>query len=93
MLVSNGTGSTRSTTIASNLSEYIVKSDKSASQIRNPRFQIGRTVMTQFENREFWFARNIPLLAEEGRLRDELVKLKLSHYQRTRPITDFGSRI
>ena len=93
MLVSNGTGSTRSTTIASNLFEYIVKSDKSASQIRNPRFQIGRTVMTQFENREFWFARNIPLLAEEGRRRDELVKLKLSHYQRTRPITDFGSRI
>jgi len=28
-------------------------------------------VMTQFENREFWFARNIPLLAEEGKLRDQ----------------------
>jgi len=27
--------------------------------------------MTQFENREFWFARNIPLLAEEGRLRGQ----------------------
>jgi len=71
MLVSNGTESTRSTTIASNLFEYIVKSDKSASQIRNPRFQIGRTVMTQFENREFWFARNIPLLAEERWLRGQ----------------------
>jgi len=28
-------------------------------------------VMTQFENREFWFARKIPLLAEEGWLRDQ----------------------
>jgi len=27
------------------------------------------TVMTQFENRKLWFARNIPLLAEEGWLR------------------------
>jgi len=25
--------------------------------------------LTQFENQEFWFAKNIPLLAEEGRLR------------------------
>ena len=53
MLVSNGTESTRSTTIASNLFEYIVKSDKSASQIRNPRFQIGRRVQLQVSDLGF----------------------------------------
>jgi len=27
--------------------------------------------MTQFEIRKFWFGKNIPLLAEEGRLRGQ----------------------